>query len=138
MTIINADTMAQAAATSPEELERQIMSPSVPKNEREHWAAKEIARLREKLSEKMEPDHFYNLDDWEVTREWADRFDLEEDDIGIGEWKEYATLITGPARFVARVPVAGVDEDDDEGELRWFETKEEAIAVLLPKKEETT
>jgi hypothetical protein len=33
-------------ATDPQELERQIMDPNIPKNEREWWAAREIERLR--------------------------------------------------------------------------------------------
>ena len=36
-------------ATQPKELERQIMSSLVPKNEREHWAAREIESLREQV-----------------------------------------------------------------------------------------
>lgn len=35
-----------AKATEPEELERQLMSYSVAKNEREWWAVREIERLR--------------------------------------------------------------------------------------------
>jgi hypothetical protein len=120
----------QLAATPAEELERQIMSPSVPKNEREHWAAREIERLRAKLSEKLAPDYFYNAEDWQVTTEWASRYEIDEDEVEVGQWREYATLIEGPKRFVARVPIAG----DEDGELRWFETQEEAIAVLPPKK----
>lgn len=38
---------AACEATPASELERQIMSPSVPKNEREWWAAREIERLRD-------------------------------------------------------------------------------------------
>jgi uncharacterized protein (UPF0147 family) len=37
---------AACQATTPSSLEQQIMDPSVPKNEREHWAACEIERLR--------------------------------------------------------------------------------------------
>lgn len=37
-------------ATPPEELERQIMSSLVPKNEREHWACGEIESLRQQLA----------------------------------------------------------------------------------------
>lgn len=33
-------------ATPDKELERQITSSMVPKNEREHWAAREIDRLQ--------------------------------------------------------------------------------------------
>ena len=38
-------------ATNQEELRRQIMSACVPKNEREHWASGEIARLERELAE---------------------------------------------------------------------------------------
>lgn len=37
-------------ATPPEELERRIMNPNIPKNEQEHWAANEIHRLRDLLT----------------------------------------------------------------------------------------
>ena len=38
-------------ATNQEELRRQIMSACVPKNEREHWASGEIARLERELAD---------------------------------------------------------------------------------------
>ena len=41
---------AAAQSTPPEELERQIMSSNVGKNEREWWAAAEIERLRALLA----------------------------------------------------------------------------------------
>ena len=40
------------AATPREELERQIMCPTVPKTEREWWAADEIERLKAELLER--------------------------------------------------------------------------------------
>jgi hypothetical protein len=40
-----------ALATDPKELERQIMDPNVPKNEREWWAAREIEKLQDLLLE---------------------------------------------------------------------------------------
>jgi chromosome segregation ATPase len=40
----------ESQATPKAELGRQIMDPSVPKNEREWWAAAEIARLRAELA----------------------------------------------------------------------------------------
>jgi hypothetical protein len=39
-------------ATPRAELERQIMDPNIPKNEREWWAAAEIERLREVCKDK--------------------------------------------------------------------------------------
>ena len=44
----------QYAATDRLSLEHQIMSPNIPKNEREHWAAREINRLREALQRQEE------------------------------------------------------------------------------------
>jgi flagellar biosynthesis/type III secretory pathway protein FliH len=41
----------EGAATRSSELERQIMDSTVPKNEREWWAAREIERLRERADE---------------------------------------------------------------------------------------
>jgi len=43
------------AATSAAELERQILSCMVPKNEREHWACNEIQRLRALVGESTFP-----------------------------------------------------------------------------------
>lgn len=43
------EMMRGCQATPREELERQIMSSLVPKNEREHWAAREIESLREQV-----------------------------------------------------------------------------------------
>lgn len=36
-------------ATAPSDLEQQIMNPSVAKNEREWWAAREIEKLRHRV-----------------------------------------------------------------------------------------
>jgi hypothetical protein len=44
------DRKAGYQATQANSLELQIMSSNVPKNEREHWAARKIASLRERLS----------------------------------------------------------------------------------------
>jgi hypothetical protein len=41
----------ECAATRSSELERQIMDSTVPKNEREWWAAREIERVREQASD---------------------------------------------------------------------------------------
>lgn len=40
---------SEKQATQPEELERQVMCPSVAKNEREWWAANEIVSLRAEI-----------------------------------------------------------------------------------------
>lgn len=50
---LNAEMMkgcAERQATPRDELERQIMSCLEPKNEREHWAAREIEHLRDQLA----------------------------------------------------------------------------------------
>ena len=47
---ITDEMMMGFKATPRKELERQIMSSLVPKNEREHWAAREIESLREQLA----------------------------------------------------------------------------------------
>ena len=46
---LNTEMMKACAATNPQELERQIMSSSVPKNERKHWAVREIEYLRNRF-----------------------------------------------------------------------------------------
>ena len=59
---INAEMMKACAATNPQELERQIMSSLVPKNEREHWAAREITHLRNGLeNERATADAFQKV-----------------------------------------------------------------------------
>ena len=60
-------------ATPREELERQIMSSLVPKNEREHWACREIESLREQLAA-VEHDRDNLLNQNVMLREALDRF----------------------------------------------------------------
>lgn len=50
------DSNRAFAATPWRELEAQIMDPNVPKNEREHWAAREIQRLRDLLNSPESPN----------------------------------------------------------------------------------
>lgn len=59
MTTRETELREQQAAVMPTPdsiLEHQIMSSTVPKNEREHWAAREIERLREALLASPEPE----------------------------------------------------------------------------------
>lgn len=58
-------------ATNQEELRRQIMSACVPKNEREHWASGEIARLERELADaRAEIERLKRIVD-EMTEEQA-------------------------------------------------------------------
>jgi len=47
----------ECQATPKAELERQIMDPNVPKNEREWWAAAEVERLQGLLTAKTTPGY---------------------------------------------------------------------------------
>lgn len=47
------------AATPAETLEQHIMDPCIAKTEAEHWAAREIERLREAMSELREASYDY-------------------------------------------------------------------------------
>ena len=47
--------------TPDEELERQMMDENEPKSEREHWAFREIVRLRRKLELPRDTDAWPNV-----------------------------------------------------------------------------
>jgi hypothetical protein len=87
----------------------------------------EVAALRKRLDE---PAHVYDPTDWVCTYPWGDRCELQEDLIP-GEIKQFATLIDGPPRFMARIVVSVDDAGDaDDTEYRWFNSEDEARAAL--------
>ena len=87
----------------------------------------EVASLRKRLDE---PAHVYDPTDWVCTYPWGDRCELQEDLIP-GEIKQFATLIDGPPRFMARIVVSVDDAGDaDDTEYRWFNSEDEARAAL--------
>lgn len=84
------------------------------------------------MNEKSKPDYAYNPDDWESTYSWDQRADLEDElEIRLGDVRQVATLIEGPAKFLA-VKVTTWDEagDPDDYEVGWFDTKAEADAAV--------
>lgn len=78
------------------------------------------------------PDFVYDPDNWEITYEWSDRYELVEEEVDRpGEWKRFSTLIKGPDKFCAYIPV---EFDDDGAPLRWeriwFDSEEAVKAAI--------
>ena len=77
-----------------------------------------------------DPDYIYDPDDWEWTAAWGDRVTLTEECKGLQrprDVKRFATLIDGPSKFAAIVPLTFTDDGEpDETEVRWFDTEAEA------------
>ena len=73
--------MSDAQATPADELKWQILDPCTPKNEREHWAAREITRLRLLIRNEQIKPPFDVTDD--MTTEFA--IDIAERDRRIAE-----------------------------------------------------
>lgn len=76
------------------------------------------------------PDYIYDPDDWEYTCAWDERSAITEDVKELrrpGDIKRYETLIKGPDKFAALVPI-DVDEDGEahEWETRWFDSEADA------------
>lgn len=78
------------------------------------------------------PGYIYDPDDWDATYEWGDRADLLDNvELDAREIKKYHTLIEGPPKFAARVPVSFDDDGDpDRCETRWFDSEAEAKAAV--------
>ena len=81
-----------------------------------------------------EPDYCYDPDDWENTQTWDARHELAESILDYGRDKEPArvsTLICGPDKWVARVPLdTDGDGEADDWENQWFDSEEAARAAL--------
>jgi len=60
----------QHEATPRAKLERQIMDPNIPKNEREWWAATEIKRLREEVETWRDRYHAEHQDHEATMKAW--------------------------------------------------------------------
>ena len=94
---------------------------------------------RDLVLEKTEPDYIYDPDDWEITFNYEDKGELlyyvhGAQFIPVGEVKRFATLISGPERFAAHVPVTWDDKGDpDDAEFQWFETEKEARTAAAAK-----
>ncbi len=85
----------------------------------------------------IQPDYFYELDEWESTYEWSERELFESELLGDSgkDLVRIGTLIRGPDRFLANVPVSFDDDGcPDDWEPRWFDTEAAALAALAAKK----
>lgn len=82
---------------------------------------------------KLNVDHFYNADDWEVTHCVTDQWAVDDwlDEAGRSAVIEVSTLIEGPKAFAVQVPLE-YDEDGEpsDWETRYFPTPEAARAAL--------
>ncbi len=80
-----------------------------------------------------DPAYIYDPDEWEYTYNWADRGDLAEVCRGLRharDVKRFGTLIKGPPKFAALVPITSDEEGEpNRTELRWFDTEAEARAA---------
>lgn len=76
-----------------------------------------------------DPDFIYDPDDWKYTSHYSERVNLVED-LRTSGVKLFKTLVHGPDKFVASVPIAWDDDGDPEDwEWRWFDSKEDAEAA---------
>lgn len=74
---------------------------------------------------RREPDFVYDPSEWESTFEWPDR-NILTDGLWDGDepWK-FATLYKGPDKWVVNI----------DGDMRWFDSEEEAKAAMLHARE---
>lgn len=77
--------------------------------------------------------HCYDPEDWEYTFAWEDRDEVHGhgENLTRGKPMLVFTLLRGPRKWVAEVPVTFDEDGDwDETEFRWFDSEEEARAAL--------
>jgi hypothetical protein len=82
------------------------------------------------------PDYCYDPADWEFTCDWSEKDQVHGygEALKVGEPLEIATLIRGPRKWVADVPVTwDADGDPDNTEIQWFDSEEDARAALTKK-----
>lgn len=82
------------------------------------------------------PDYCYDPKDWEFTCDWTEKDQVHGygEALKIGEPMEIATLIRGPRKWVADVPVTwDADGDPDNTEIQWFDSQDDARAALNKK-----
>jgi hypothetical protein len=98
------------------------------------WPAKRIDHAPAPPTQTQpEPDYCFDPDNWEFTCHWSDRDQVHGhgDALNSSEPMRVATLMKGPDKWVADVPVTWDENGDpDETEVKWFSTEEEARAVL--------
>lgn len=82
-------------------------------------------------------DFAYYPPEWEFTCDANDLSPIEEfavEDAAFGTIVEIATLIKGPAKYCARVPVTFDSAGDpDEMQIKWFDTRKDAEAAFTSK-----
>lgn len=94
----------------------------------------ELLKRLDKAREGKDPDFCYDPDEWEFTSDWEDRDQVHGHGEALkpGEPMQVATLIRGPRKWVAEVPVTWTDDGDpDETEVRWFDTEGDALAAFI-------
>lgn len=79
-----------------------------------------------------DPDFVYDPDNWEETFNWGDHHQLE-DNVERGQIQSFSTLIRGPDKFCAMVPIEGEDPENGDCEHQWFDSVEEAKAAMQGK-----
>lgn len=80
-----------------------------------------------------QPDYCFDPAEWEFTCDWSDRDQVHGHGEGLnhGEPMRVCTLMKGPDKWVADVPVTWDEHGDpDETEIKWFDSEEEARAAL--------
>lgn len=77
------------------------------------------------MSEPKEaPDYVYDTENWEETLEWRNRTELG-DSLDVGQIMEVGCLKSLPPKFLASVLIG-----EDDYQLLWFDTREEAEAAV--------
>jgi len=74
------------------------------------------------------PDYCYDPAEWEFTCDWSDRINMTEE-MPLGEIRQIATLLKGPDKWAAHVPITWHEGEPDETEIKWFDSEAEAIAA---------
>ena len=79
------------------------------------------------------PDYCYDPENWEYTCHWADRDEVHGfgESLKFGEPMKVNTLINGPTKWVADVPLTRDEEGfPDDTEIQWFDSEEAARTAL--------
>ncbi|HTO29616.1 MAG TPA: hypothetical protein VL202_00330 [Pararhizobium sp.] len=100
----------------------------------EEARSEELLKRLDKAREGKEPDFCYDPDEWEFTSDWEDRDQVHGhgEALHSGKVMQVATLIRGPRKWVAEVPVTWTEAGDpDETEIRWFDSEEAALAAFV-------
>ncbi|WP_454287126.1 hypothetical protein [Rhizobium arsenicireducens] len=101
----------------------------------------ELVDRLEKARQGKEPDFCFDPDEWEFTCDWADRNEVHGHGEALqgSEPMKIATLIRGPSKWVADVPITwDVDGEPDETEIQWFDSEDEARAAASLRPEGST